>query len=72
MTIIDKLRTTCPDCRVPEDRRRKVPLHFEVIMGLRVYREVQGLKVYAGKASKVYKARCPSCGYTVDIDGGKA
>ena len=66
------MRTTCTTCRTPADRRRKVPLHFETIMGMRVYRTVQGLKVHAGKVSKVYSARCPVCQHTFDLDGGKA
>jgi hypothetical protein len=56
------MRDSCPYCRDPEDRRRKVKLHFETVCGMRVYRGVEG--------RKVYEARCPACRYTFTIDGG--
>ena len=47
----------CPSCRGK--------LHWETIAGImRVWREVEG--------RKVYKARCSKCKRTHDIDGGKA
>ena len=47
----------CPDCRGK--------LHWETMAGvIRVYREVNG--------RKVYRARCSECKQTHDIDGGRA
>jgi len=57
------MRTTCTTCRTPEDRRRKVRLHFEVFGTMLVYRGVEG--------RKVYNARCPSCHHHFEIDGGR-
>jgi hypothetical protein len=59
------MRTTCPDCRQPHDRRRKVRLHFETVAGqITVFHEVEG--------RKVFNARCPNCKREFQIDGGRA
>jgi len=58
------MRMTCITCRQPEDRRKKVRLHFETICGIMVYREVKGRQLFS--------ARCPACGHTYEINGGKA
>lgn len=57
------MRTTCPDCRQAEDRRRGVRLHFEMFNFLRLWRSVNG--------RKVYKAKCPGCDRRFEIDGGR-
>jgi hypothetical protein len=56
------MRLTCTTCRTPADRRKKVRLYFENLCGIRLYRGVEG--------RKVYEAWCPSCKHTFSIDGG--
>lgn len=46
---------TCPICRAPG-------LLWEVLWGIRLFREVAG--------RRVYRARCSTCG-NVNVDGGK-
>lgn len=58
------MQDKCSKCLDPDDRRRKVRLHFEIYHGMRLYREVNGRKVYS--------ARCPACREFYAIDGGKA
>jgi len=49
------VKTPCPDCGTK--------LHWEHIQYIRVYRVVDG--------RKIYKAKCPSCDRYFQIDGGR-
>lgn len=56
MNIKDKgYSTLCPKC--------KAPLHFQCMHMMRMYREVNG--------KRVFDAQCPSCHVRYDVDGGK-